>query len=92
MASNNVQGQGAKGTATRFASKLQLQRELDAQLSNVVSILSRRMICRDEILALKFFEDPDEVDPNSATGSLKERLWGLPSGRRKQQYRMRRQY
>lgn len=49
-----MNGQGA---AARLGPKL--QRELDAQSSNVVSILSRRMI--REVPALKFFDDEADV-------------------------------
>jgi hypothetical protein len=79
---NIVQGQGAGGTAagtapaTRFAPKL--QRELDAQSSNVVSILSRRMI--REVPALKFFDDPDKGDTNSAASSPKGKARGPTVG------------
>ncbi|GMF27911.1 unnamed protein product [Phytophthora lilii] len=54
---------GSNGVAGRYGGKL--RRELDAQSSNVASILSRRMI--GEVPALKFFDEgePIQIDQNA---------------------------
>ncbi|KAF4033345.1 hypothetical protein GN244_ATG14680 [Phytophthora infestans] len=70
---NNAQSptKGSNTLAGRQGSKL--RRELDAQSSNVASILSRRMI--GEVPALKFF---DEIEPLAVEQSPRE-PFSLPS-------------